>query len=1604
VRRVLQAGDDAALGAGVAVTLNTPGAVAQTVVLGKATTLAVDGGTLDVSGTLTIGGSVAATGTLTVTHAGAVTAGQMLNLDAGTYLVTLDASSSIVVGAAPAVAGAVALGSGGSIEGGFGVIAGNIADNGMIELTGSITDPHNGTASRGFMQVGGSLRGSGTVRLDLNFDYSRGYTRTSSAWSEVLDASGFTGNFVLQEGSVLVLDGGQAPKATISVQPAVAVNGFTGGSDTAYVVLGNLPYLISQTGLNYNPVSGLLTVLGDTLNVGLGHVASDFTLEGGPGVSPSGYYTSNLIVAISGGIVPAAPAATWLGGSSALWSDAANWQDSALPQVDGAVVISGGHTVTVDPPGSNAGFITLDAGSTLTVAATLSLGGVFSGGRLDITGKLAGNRLDLAPDTLIVAGTIVDSGSLELGAGTIAISGSITRPQVLNVDATVTDFVNSGSIGASAITFKSTVAPGSYANTGTINADTITFASAVTTSLGKVTAQQIMLGGYATPAFLTGVHGTVNLGTTFDLGGGTLDAGAYGGTLYLWGATLDNVVLMPSSKVSAFLVTLVDAPPASSFTLDSSTVDLAYHAGARLGGIPITAAGYSYINDQITALGGTVTLGADVSITQTSGDLSLAGPGVFEIDGTINVQAGTLDVATLLTGSYDLIFAAAAMLSVTGTLGGAGTITLAGGASLDIGHVDGSAMVTIDLTGGPHKIGVGGNGGGVMLQGLQAGDVLDLTALGSYGSLTPSAVLDNGTLNVTSAAGATASLVLDGSLTGMTFFAASDGTGGTQVLVDPSTALTAATDFNRDAWADYGSVTLDGGTLVDGDLVVEGNYTVDLLAGAVWQTGSLSLGPPYQGDPHSRTYYSAGGNLAVVGGVLAASQIAVGWPDDYDGSGAGTLAALGGASITAGGLSLGFATMAVDATSSVLIGTGTATPGAVTVAAGATLNAVSAAITGNLIDGGLPYVSPVFGHGAVPTTLSVSGDVTVTGSLETGGHGEISAGGGLAVLDGGQIYDYGGQSGGLQINGALLLGPDSSAGPDSNGTLTISSDWVPAGGLSLFGGSLVTLDPYSSLILGTGTGINGAVVAASGSTLTADFGTVAADLAGAGALALRPLPLPGTGSTQGVLTITGNVSLSSSIDIPALTKLAVGGQLSGGSAKVEAGGALTAGTLAENIALNGTASFSAVSGAPTITFGSGAAMLSLGQYGALALTLDGLQDGDRIDFTAVAPNGTAVESGGSLVLAGVSVALTNPQTGLHFAVAPDGHGGAMVTASAPCFVAGTRILTEHGPIAVEDVRPGDNVRTASGRLAPVVWTGSTRIGLARHRQPWRAAPVRVAAGAIGPGVPARDLFLSPDHALFVDGALVPVWQLANGSSIAHCDGWPQVRYVHIELDRHGIVLAEDCPCESYLDTRNRGLLDAAGGPRPLYPDLDAPPGLAALRIWAERGAAPLLLGQQATAPLRQRLLDRAAALGARHTDDPALTVRVRGAVVATSRVAAQVWQAQLPANTATLRLPSRSFVPAEMHPGSGDTRRLGIAVSTVLIGGWPLAGDAFTDGWHAPDHTGWRWSNGDAGLRLPQGVRVPKLEIRIAVAAQYWDDSARPQPMLSAAAGPRSWR
>ncbi|MES2540107.1 MAG: Hint domain-containing protein [Pseudomonadota bacterium] len=158
-----------------------------------------------------------------------------------------------------------------------------------------------------------------------------------------------------------------------------------------------------------------------------------------------------------------------------------------------------------------------------------------------------------------------------------------------------------------------------------------------------------------------------------------------------------------------------------------------------------------------------------------------------------------------------------------------------------------------------------------------------------------------------------------------------------------------------------------------------------------------------------------------------------------------------------------------------------------------------------------------------------------------------------------------------------------------------------------------------------------------------------------------------------------------------------------------------------------------------------------------------------------------------------------------------------------CFAQGTMIETPHGYRAVETLDAGDTVLTEDGRSAPIAWIGRSRYAAARVMREERLRPVHLRPHAFGSGLPDRELVLSPQHRVVVEG---PVCQLLLGLErafviarhlpkfLAQSPEWDDdVVYFHILLDDHAILRANGLPCESLQPARRmvEALSQAAEG-------------------------------------------------------------------------------------------------------------------------------------------------------------------------------------------------
>ena len=145
-----------------------------------------------------------------------------------------------------------------------------------------------------------------------------------------------------------------------------------------------------------------------------------------------------------------------------------------------------------------------------------------------------------------------------------------------------------------------------------------------------------------------------------------------------------------------------------------------------------------------------------------------------------------------------------------------------------------------------------------------------------------------------------------------------------------------------------------------------------------------------------------------------------------------------------------------------------------------------------------------------------------------------------------------------------------------------------------------------------------------------------------------------------------------------------------------------------------------------------------------------------------------------------------------------------------CYAKGTLILTNKGFVPVEDLRAGDVAISAGTitakkravkkvnrevRPAPV----QRVIHFTVSKMNSKSRPICIKRDALGKNCPFQDLYISPNHAVLVDGELVCAKKLVNGGTIYQDAECESATYYHLDCERHSLLVANGAFAESYLD-------------------------------------------------------------------------------------------------------------------------------------------------------------------------------------------------------------
>lgn len=176
----------------------------------------------------------------------------------------------------------------------------------------------------------------------------------------------------------------------------------------------------------------------------------------------------------------------------------------------------------------------------------------------------------------------------------------------------------------------------------------------------------------------------------------------------------------------------------------------------------------------------------------------------------------------------------------------------------------------------------------------------------------------------------------------------------------------------------------------------------------------------------------------------------------------------------------------------------------------------------------------------------------------------------------------------------------------------------------------------------------------------------------------------------------------------------------------------------------------------------------------------------------------------------------------------------------PCFTPGTRIATPRGELCVEDLVEGDRIITRDNGIQEIRWIGKRSLSEAELDLMPHMRPVLIRKGALGNGLPERDMQVSPNHRMLVANektafyfeereVLVAAKHLVGQPGIEYADA-TEVTYIHFMFDQHEVVLSDGTWSESFqpgdwtlggIDHEQRKEIFE------LFPELTKPEGIAA---------------------------------------------------------------------------------------------------------------------------------------------------------------------------------
>ena len=765
------------------------------------------------------------------------------------------------------------------------------------------------------------------------------------------------GNEILLDGQptvTLSVDPGLTETLTGSIKISVAAQ-FEGPFDQSLLVNGGGTLVLTNAS---NSWTGGTTVDGTTLQLGDGTAASS-------------------------GVSVGSGAVTLDNGASLVLDQTGNYTFGNDVTGNGQIVVEGTGTVTLTGANTSTNSILVNGGTLQEMGQPaneappifLRQGTLALGSTDTYTTSIALNGQAAGVDTLAVAfgvtatesgevATIFDQvhpGLKVTGSGTLVLTNHLDYwTGGITIDGATTLVIDAASeFGTGGVTLGDASGAGTL---GTTNTGTITLNDDVVVGTGtgeidvtSATGNTILGALSGSGTFTKGGAGTLTLSSDSDTG----PVSILGGTLAL---------TLASGTVAGGFGLAGTGAAATLVTSNTGAVTIAGALAVGLGNGTVTVASAS---GNLTVEGA---LSGQGALTKTgAGTLTLAGSG--GMGGGITVAAGTL--------------------ALSGTGGFTGAVTIAGG-TLDLASAAslGSGSATFGAGGGTLEIdSVLANGAtfGPALNGVGLGAVIDLRGLAYAAGST--ATVSGSTLTVTSSGISNAVTLSSLSLT--SFSTASDGHGGTLVIDAPATFTdsTGMTHAEASITAALAAESADGGTSDKVTLVSGTAPGLQLPGGTFDNTKTVT------GGTTSGIASTSGGIVTNAGSISGTTGVS------FTGTGANPIIVSGDGTITG---TQGDGVSARSGSGPISLGTSGAPLGNVTGTGGDGIDAGSTSGNVSVDTGGM--VKSTTGTGiqasaanGANATVTLGAGTSVQGAATPGSHGAgvavTATGGGSGTID-----------------------------------------------------------------------------------------------------------------------------------------------------------------------------------------------------------------------------------------------------------------------------------------------------------------------------------------------------------------------------------------------------------------------------------------------------------------------------------------------------------------------------------------------------------------------------------------------------------------------------